>query len=75
VIDWNGLGAKLGAALGRALDPLMGDRIRASYAARFGVCRGCAAPLDGPSPTQRCANCHAAEVLARGLGGGPAGNA
>jgi hypothetical protein len=72
---WERLGAVIGDALGRVLDPLVGDRLRASYAAHFGVCRTCCAPLCGPSPSQLCSGCHAAHALAAGLGGGPTADA
>lgn len=62
---------RIGQSLGRLLDPLIGSRVRAHYAAAFGSCRGCgcASPLAGPALDGICEPCHAAEVLAAGLGG------
>ena len=60
---------RIGEAIGRALEPLIGARVRAAYATKYGVCERCAAPLSGESPSRRCEACRAAEVLAAGLGG------
>lgn len=73
--DWNAIGARFGAALVRLVEPLAGDAIRAAVAEKNGICRSCMAPLSGPSPQHICTGCHAAEVLAQGLGGGPGGEA
>lgn len=74
--DWNAIGAKLGAALARLVDAAGGgDAVRARYAAKFGVCRRCEAPLGGPSPEQICEACHADELLEQASGGPPAGDA
>lgn len=68
--------ARFGDTIGRALDAVgLGDRVRAHYAAEHGVCRDCARPLGGPSPSRICTECHAARVLAQGLGGDEGGEA
>lgn len=75
-MDWTNLAARIGKALGEAVaavDPDFGDRLRASEAAKHGTCRDCGAPLGGPSPSRICQPCHAARVLARGLGGSGGG--
>jgi hypothetical protein len=71
------LGRLLGEGLARLLDsiPGAGDAMRAAFAKKYGVCRVCKAPLGGYSPQQICEPCHAGEVLAQGLGGGPTGDA
>lgn len=63
MIDWNALGQRLGTALAKASPARVGEVLRTHYAAKFGVCRACVAPLGGPSPEQVCTGCHAAEVL------------
>lgn len=74
--DWRALGAQVGAALARFVDAAGGsDRVRAHYAAKFGTCRRCAAPLGGASPEQICEACHADEVLEQASGGPPPGEA
>lgn len=67
-------GERLGLALAQALAPV-GDAIRAAFAARYGKCRSCDAPLAGPSPDQICTDCHAGEVLGEAMGGGGEGEA
>lgn len=72
--DWHAAGEKLGLAIARALAPA-GNAIRAAFAARYGKCRVCEAPLAGPSPDQVCEGCHAGEVLGEAMGGGKKGEA
>lgn len=64
------LGTRIGEALGRLLDPIIGDRLRARYAATFGNCRVCDKPLGGASRDQVCETCHAGELLALGFAEG-----
>ncbi len=66
-IDWRALGSAIGTALAKASPAAVGDAVRAHYAAKFGVCRTCQAPLGGESPEQICEPCHAAEVLGEAL--------
>ena len=70
VIDWTDIGTRIGDALGKVLDPLIGDRMRAAARARYGACRVCDAPLAGESPEHICETCHAGEVIAHGFGEG-----
>ena len=68
-MDPKSLGTMIGAALGRAVEAMgLGDRIRASYAAKYGSCRRCDAPLGGSSPERVCETCHADEALATAHG-------
>jgi len=67
-------GERIGLALAKALAPA-GDAVRALFAARFGKCRVCDAPLAGPSPDQVCVGCHAGEALGEAMGGGEKGEA
>lgn len=61
---WQDFGAAIGRMLAGAVERVgLGDRVRAEYAARFGKCRRCEAPLAGPSPEQVCEGCHADEAL------------
>lgn len=50
---WEDAGASLGRAMASALSPLA-DAVRAHCAAKFGTCRYCGAPLDGPHPARVC---------------------
>ena len=60
------IGAAIGRALGRAVEVLgLGDAIRDRYAAEFGRCRRCDAPLGGRSPERVCETCHVDEALSR----------
>lgn len=59
----------IGEALG------IGRMMRAHYAARFGTCRRCAAPLGGESPSKLCTTCHADILLQRTIGTGIGGDA
>lgn len=68
------LGRRLGHALAMLLGPMVGDAVRASYAAKYGICRSCARPLAGASPSQICESCHASEVLSA-MGGEKGGDA
>ncbi len=63
MIDWRAVGARVGRALGELCEPVIGDRVRAHYAAAYGVCRRCAAVLTGHSPEQVCEGCHVDEAL------------
>jgi hypothetical protein len=78
VTKWEQMGEAIGAAfaegLKRTFGESVGDRIRAHYAAKYGTCRRCAAPLGGPSTEQICEECYVDETLGA-LGGGPAGEA
>lgn len=63
------IGEAIGSALGRFVKALgLGDAVRAHYAARFGTCRVCDAPLGGPSPSKLCTTCHADILLQRTIG-------
>jgi len=73
-VDWRARGGALGGALARVLAPA-GDAIRAAFAARFGKCRVCDAPLAGKSPDQVCVGCHAGEALGEAMGRGEKGEA
>jgi len=76
-MDPNKLATQIGRAMGRfvaAVVPGFGERLRAQQAEAHGVCRDCARPLGGPSPSRICQECHAARVLA-GLGGDTGGHA
>lgn len=68
-----------GAAIGRALAALvpkfLREHIRSHYAAKYGRCRRCGAPLGGPSRVPVCGPCHVDETLARGMGGTEGGEA
>lgn len=70
MIDWTNIGTRIGYAIGAALDPLIGDRMRARARERYGACRVCDAPLSGPAPDPICKTCHAGEVIARGFSDG-----
>lgn len=75
--DFEAFGLSLIRAVARGIDavsPGFGARLRAQHAAEHGVCRDCARPLGGPSPSRICTECHAARVLA-GLGGNGGGDA
>lgn len=75
--DARDLGRMLGEGLAAivAKIPGAGDALREAFAAKYGRCIDCDAPLGGPSPSKICADCHAARVLAQGLGGAPSGDA
>lgn len=73
---WKEIGEKLGRALAALVPDAARERIRASYAKKYGTCRRCEAPLSGPSPEQICEPCHTDELLERAAGGGkPTGDA
>jgi hypothetical protein len=67
----SGFGAAIGRGLAAMVDALgLGDAIRNHYAAKYGKCRVCGAPLGGESPEQICEPCHAGEILAKGFSDG-----
>jgi hypothetical protein len=69
VTDWKAIGARIGLALAALTPSGARERIRAQYAAKFGVCQRCGEPLGGPSPSQICADCHLDKILERARGG------
>jgi hypothetical protein len=69
------IGDAFGRGLGRILDPIVGARLRAHYAGKFGKCAACSSPLAGPSPAGVCEPCRANEALAMAIGGPETGDA
>jgi len=57
-------GRKIGMAMADAVKRLgLADAARGIFQAIFGACSRCDAALSGHSPSQLCAECHAAIVL------------
>lgn len=75
---WRRIGEDIGRALAEGIEAVakpLADAVREHYAALYGRCRRCDAPLGGPSPEKVCEPCHAAEVLEAANGKPPEGEA
>lgn len=73
---WRKVGEELGRDIADGIERAgLPDAVRSIFAALFGKCRVCDAPLGGHSPEQICETCHAAEVLRAAMGESEEGKA